>query len=166
MKPTKIQTLLAWAVLAATAGYLVPRLIVANGGQVPVAAFTMIFTLPTVAILLVIFAIPMIRRARGAKAKPAALLNPFYAVRVVLLAKAIAISGAIFTGWHAGVVWLQATSPVIPAGIWPNLAALIGAILMVVAGIVIERVCRIRDDGRDGQSGSAGAGSTTEVNPA
>ena len=68
-------------------------------------------------------------------------------MRLVLLAKAIAISGAIFSGWHIGVVWLQLTSPVIPSSTLQNGLALIGAIVMTVCAVVVERICRITDDG-------------------
>lgn len=175
MKPTKFQTLLAWAVISSTAGYLVPKLIVANGGQVPIATLSLIITLPLIAVLLVLFALPMIRAYRSAgktklaaaakSAKTRTLINPFYAVRVVLLAKAIAIAGAIFFGWQLGLVWLQFSAPVITAAIWYNLAALIGALLMLIAGWVIERVCRIRDDS-NGETGAQGNAKNIEANPA
>lgn len=177
MKPTKFQTLLAWAVISTTAGYLVPKLIVAGGGQVPLATLSLIITLPLIAVLLVVFSIPMIRAYRAgarinrkvasyrANDKPRSLINPFYAVRVVLLAKAIAIAGAIFFGWQLGLVWLQFTSPVVSAAIWYNLAALIGALLMLIAGWVIERVCRIRDDS-NGEASSQSGAKNIEANPA
>ncbi len=175
MKPTKFQTLIAWAVISTTAGYLVPKLIVANGGQVPIATLSLIITLPLIAILLVLFALPMIRAYRSAgktklaaaakSAKTRTLINPFYAVRVVLLAKAIAIAGAIFFGWQLGLVWLQFSAPVITAAIWYNLAALIGALLMLIAGWIIERVCRIRDDS-NGEPGTQGGTKNIEANPA
>jgi D-alanyl-lipoteichoic acid acyltransferase DltB (MBOAT superfamily) len=175
MKPTKFQTLIAWAVISTTAGYLVPKLIVANGGQVPIATLSLIITLPLIAILLVLFALPMIRAYRSSgktklaaaakSAKTRTLINPFYAVRVVLLAKAIAIAGAIFFGWQLGLVWLQFSAPVITAAIWYNLAALIGALLMLIAGWIIERVCRIRDDS-NGEPGTQGGTKNIEANPA
>jgi uncharacterized membrane protein len=76
-------------------------------------------------------------------------MNPFYAVRLVLLAKAIAISGAIFSGWHIGVVWLQLTSPIIPSSTLQNGFALLGAVVMTVCAIIVERICRITDDGSE-----------------
>jgi hypothetical protein len=76
-------------------------------------------------------------------------MNPFYAVRLVLLAKAISISGAIFSGWHIGVVWLQLTSPIIPSSTLQNTFALIGAIVMTVCAVVVERICKITDDGSE-----------------
>jgi hypothetical protein len=73
-------------------------------------------------------------------------LNPFYAVRLVLLAKSIAISGAIFSGWHLGVVWLQLTQPIVPTSTLQNALGLIGAIVMTVCAVIVERICKITDD--------------------
>lgn len=153
MKPTKIMTLVGWAVSATTAGYLLPKLVVNNGGAIPISPWNIIVTLPLIGIILLLMAIPMFkyRAALNARAKDSAKqrpmpLNPFYAVRLVLLAKAIAISGAIFFGWHVGVVWLQLTSPVITAATMQNVFALIGSLVMTVCAIIVERVCRITDD--------------------
>lgn len=154
MKPTKVMTLVGWAVSATTAGYLLPKLVVNNGGAIPISPWNIIVTLPLIGIILLLMAIPMFkyRAAINARMKDSAKqrpmpLNPFYAVRLVLLAKAIAISGAIFFGWHVGVVWLQLTSPVLTAATMQNVFALIGSLVMTVCAIIVERVCRITDDG-------------------
>jgi hypothetical protein len=153
VKPTKIWTLVGWAVSATTAGYLIPKLIVAGGGPIPVSPWNIIATLPAIGILLLLMAIPLIRyrRALAALKKDTALprpkrINPFYAVRLVVLSKAIAISGAIFFGWHLGVVWLQITSPIIPTSTGQNALGLVGAALMLVLAVVVERLCRVVDD--------------------
>lgn len=154
MKPTKIMTLLGWAVSATTAGYLLPKFVVNSGGAIPISPLNIIITLPLIGILLLLMAIPMFRYRKASlarvkdSAKPRPMpMNPFYAVRLVLLAKAIAISGAIFAGWHIGVVWLQLTSPIVPSSTWQNAFALLGAILMTACAIIVERICRITDDG-------------------
>ncbi|AIC46993.1 DUF3180 domain-containing protein [Rhodoluna lacicola] len=154
MKPTKIMTLIGWAVSATTAGYLLPKLLVNSGGAIPISPWNIIITLPLIGIVLIVVAIPMFkyRKALISRAKDAAKprpmpMNPFFAVRLVLLAKAISISGAIFSGWHLGVVWLQLTSPVVPSSTLQNVLGLIGALLMTICAIIVERICRIPDDG-------------------
>jgi Protein of unknown function (DUF3180) len=171
MKQTRVLTLLGWAVSAVTAGYLLPKFIVAGGGQTPQAGINIILTLPIIGALLIAFAIPMIRYRAGlarvakqANAPRPKRINPFYAVRLVTLAKAIAISGAIFFGWYLGVVWLQATAPVITDAIWPNVAAALGALFMTATAVVVERICRIPDSGAD-QDSAARKGSA-EASPA
>lgn len=148
--------LIGWAVPATTAGYLLPQLVVNNGGSIPISPLNIIITLPLIGFILVLMAIPMFkyRKAMLERAKDATVqrpmpINPFYAVRLVLLAKAIAISGSIFSGWHLGLVWLQLTSPIVPSSTLQNAIALIGAIAMTVCAIVVERVCKVTDDGSD-----------------
>ncbi len=154
MKPTKLINLVAWLVPATTAGYLLPQIVVNQGGSIPISPLNIIITLPLIGIILALMAIPIFkyRKALLARTKDSAAsrplpLNPFYAVRILLLAKAISISGAIFTGWHIGVVWLQLSSPIIPSSTLQNGLALIGAIIMTVCAVIVERVCRVIDDG-------------------
>ncbi len=158
-----------------TAGFLIPRLLVVNGGKIPITSLSLLLTLPIIGILLVIAAIPMIRyrRALAAQLKMPTRtrpkrVNPFYAVRLVLMAKAIAISGAIFAGWHLGLVWMQLTSPVVASSIVQNGLALVGSLVMLGSGIFVERICRLPEDGPESNLAANGSGapSKTEANPA
>lgn len=163
MKPTKVLTLLGWVIPAATAGYLFSKYVVASGGQVPVAPLNLILTFLAISVILVIFAAPMFRyrkelaaQRKNSGAPRPKRLNPFYAVRLVVLAKATAIAGALFAGWQIGVIWFQISSPVTPGSVWQNVAALIAAIIMVVLALVIERICRIPEDASETESPSQG----------
>lgn len=154
MKPTKIMTLIGWLVPATTAGYLLPKILVSGGGAIPISPLNIIVTLPLIGIILLLMAIPMFKYRKANQlrikdsSKPRPMpLNPFYAVRLVVLAKAIAVSGAIFSGWHLGVVWLQLTSPVVPSSTLQNGFALLGSIVMTVCAVIVERICRITDEG-------------------
>jgi hypothetical protein len=149
-------TLVAWAVSATTAGYLVPLVLINGGGSIPISPWSIVITLPLIAVALGIMAIPIYRyrkavleAAKTKSPKRPKRLNPFYAVRVLLLAKSIAISGSIFTGWHLGVVWLQVTSPVIPSSTMQNALALIGSFLMTVIALIVERICKVTEDSED-----------------
>ena len=169
MKQTQIMTLVAWAISATTAGYLLPQILINNGGSIPISPWSIVITLPLIAIALVVMAIPIYRYRRAileiAKTKSLTRpkrLNPFYAVRVLLLAKSIAISGSIFTGWHLGVVWLQATSPVIPSSTLQNALALIGSFLMTAIALIVERICKITEDSATDSSEIETAGNQGE----
>lgn len=162
MKQTQIMTLVAWAISATTAGYLLPQILINSGGSIPISPWSIVITLPLIAIALIIMALPIYRYRRAileiAKTKSITRpkrLNPFYAVRVVLLAKSIAISGSIFSGWHLGVVWLQVTSPVIPSSTLQNALALIGSLLMTAIALIVERICKITEDSADAQADSS-----------
>ncbi|MEY4559216.1 MAG: hypothetical protein RLZ82_231 [Actinomycetota bacterium] len=154
LKPTKIINLIGWVVPATTAGYLLPQIVVNQGGSIPISPLNIIITLPLIGIILVLMAIPifkyrkaLLERAKDSSAARPLPLNPFYAVRILLLAKAISISGAIFTGWHIGVVWLQLSSPIVPSSTIQNVIALVGSVIMTVCAVIVERVCRVIDDG-------------------
>ena len=162
MKQTQIITLVAWAISATTAGYLLPQILINSGGSIPISPWSIVITLPLIAIALVVMAIPIYRYrhavlevAKTKSPKRPKRLNPFYAVRVLLLAKSIAISGSIFTGWHLGVVWLQVTSPVIPSSTLQNALALIGSLLMTAIALVVERICKITEDSEDASADSS-----------
>lgn len=159
MKPTKVLNLIGWAIPAATAGYLYSRFVVASGGQVPVAPINLILTFVAISIILAIFAAPMFRYRRELRAQrenPGAprpkRLNPFYAFRLVVLAKATAIAGALFAGWQLGVIWFQISSPVTPGSVWQNVAAFITTIIMVIVALVIERICRLPEDSSEAEA--------------
>jgi hypothetical protein len=169
MKQTQIMTLVAWAISATTAGYLLPQILINNGGSIPISPWSIVITLPLIAMALVVMAIPIYRYRRAileiAKTKSLTRpkrLNPFYAVRVLLLAKSIAISGSIFTGWHLGVVWLQVTSPVIPSSTLQNALALIGSFLMTAIALIVERICKITEDSATDSSEIEAAGNQGE----
>jgi hypothetical protein len=170
VKPTKVLTLVGWVVPATTAGYLLAKIITTNGGQVPVTPINLLLTLVAISIILAGFSVPMLRyrRALAEQQKNSASprpkrLNPFYAVRLLILAKATAISGALFTGWHIGVIWLQLSSPVTTDSIWQNAGALIASIAMVILGLVVERICRIKDDGSEPLGGPAATAPTSSL---
>ena len=173
MKPTKFMTLVGWAVPATTAGYLLPQFVVNAGGAIPISPWNIIVTLPLIGIILLAMAIPMIKyrgalkaRVKDSNKQRPMPMNPFYAVRLVLLAKSIAISGAIFSGWHIGVVWLQLTSPVITPATLQNVLALIGSIVMTVCAIIVERICRITDDANPADSKGLKSAPKTAGEPA
>lgn len=174
MKPTKILHLIVATAVAAIASYLLIRLAVGAGFKVPVSGLNLILTLPIIGAIVLLLAIPIIRYRRSLRefAKSTAALttprpkrvDPFYAVRVLLLAKATAIAGSLFAGWHLGAVAVQASQPVIADAIWLNVAGLIGSALMAAAGVITERICKIPDAGAAESNGKAS--SATEATPA
>lgn len=147
MKQLKISTLFGWLVPSLTVGFLAAEFSVQNGAAIPAAGLDTILTQPLVGLIVVLMAIPIFKYRRAMiERRSAPRVNPFYAVRVVLLAKAIAIAGSIFTGWHAGLAWAQFSSPVISDAIWQNLWATLGGIVMAACGVVVERNCRVPED--------------------
>ena len=179
MKPTKFLSLIIAAASSAVATYLLVRLAVANGWQVPVANLNLILVLPIIGLIVLGMTWPIIRYRRAiselAKATAAAnpslnrpkRVDPFYAVRLLMLAKAISISGSLFIGWHLGAVAVQVGLPVVASTVWFNFAALIGALVMTICGVVAELICRIPQGGdSDLAAGENGKAGSTEATPA
>lgn len=74
-------------------------------------------------------------------------LHPLQAARVVAAGQACAYAGALISGWHTGV--LIDLAPLTGVGA-PNmtaaLAVVIGGLLWVIIGFVVETLCRIPPD--------------------
>jgi membrane protein DedA with SNARE-associated domain len=67
MKPTKFLTLLMPTVIAWSFVYVAVRLIVGNGGSIPVATNTVLVTLPAIAVLILVFSWPVLRYSKALK---------------------------------------------------------------------------------------------------
>ncbi len=81
--------------------------------------------------------------------------NPFYAVRVLILARASALTGALFAGWHLGLVlWLVLFS-VSPAGLLASSGfGFAGAAVLVAGGLLSQWNCKSPPDSPTDSEGS------------
>ena len=169
MKPTKILSLLAGILISATVTFVIVKAVIANGGSVPVAPKNLLISIPSIAIIELLAAIPIFRYRRelskfATTGKRPKRIDPFYAVRILALAKATAISGSLFAGFALSLVILQATLPVIPDSIWLNAIALVESILLIVIAIIIERACKLPEDSDASEAKTSRPG--PEVTPA
>ena len=157
-------TVVAWSVV-----YVLVRLMLQNGASIPIATNTVLITLPSIAIIELAIAIPVFKyrselqkfATSGVRPKR---LDPFYAMRVVVLAKATSIAGALFLGTAIGLVFMQLSQPVIADSIWRNLVALVESVVLISVALFIEKACKLPDDGEN--SGKAKESSSIEANPA
>lgn len=124
---------------------------------------TLILALAGLGLISLALTLPLVRyRARLERYRAGTLKqrpgrpNPFYAYRVLLWARASAIAGAAFLGWHLGqLIWL--TGFAVPAaGAVQNigLGASASAVLVVLA-FLAERNCRSGQDA-DGENEAVG----------
>ena len=160
MKPTKILSLAIGAFLAAVATYGIVRAIIASGGSVPVSPRNLLISIPLIAVIEVAIAIPIFRYRRelskfAETGKRPKRVDPFYAVRILALAKATAISGSLFVGFAVSLVILQLGLPVIPDSIWQNAVAFVESIVLTVVAVIIERACKLPDDGESAEANTA-----------
>ena len=157
-------TVVSWSVV-----YVLVRLMLQNGASIPIATNTVLITLPSIAVIELAIAIPVFKyrselqkfATSGVRPKR---LDPFYAMRVVVLAKATSIAGALFLGTAIGLVFMQLSQPVIADSIWRNLVALVESVVLISVALFIEKACKLPDDGEN--SGNAKESSSIEANPA
>ncbi|MCJ1671753.1 MULTISPECIES: DUF3180 domain-containing protein [unclassified Rathayibacter] len=142
MKRTRISSLLGLALVGAVAGFLIDLAIASAGRPVLIPPLTVPLTLVVVAALVIGFAIPIHRATKGTLRRP---LDPFRAMRVVVLAKASSLVGALLLGASGGVLVYLLSRPVVPSlgSVWQDVAAIVGAIVLLVAGLVAEHLCTI-----------------------
>ncbi|MFM2024396.1 MAG: hypothetical protein RLZZ56_409 [Actinomycetota bacterium] len=156
MKPTKLMNLASIAFAVGIVGFFVIQLMVGNGLPAPTTAINIILLQPGLALILFLSAIPMLRyRAalkkfldnKGERPKP---VDPTYAIRSLALAKSIALTGSVFSGWHSAIVVYQLLAPQTTSLLNPALGVA-GALIMISVGLIVENLFRIPPD-RDGDA--------------
>lgn len=89
------------------------------------------------------------RQVRDGKALPS--ITPLRAARTLVLGQAGALTGAVLAGWYlANLLVLLPDSDVESqrARLWPFLAHVVGAVVLALSGLLVQRWCRVRP--RDG----------------
>lgn len=153
MKRTSPAVLAIAAAIGAVLGFAVDQLLTGAGR----ATFTPSLLLPVLLVLLaaatVLFALPIRRATRGAGGTQ---VDPFRAVRIVMLAKASSIVGAVMSGLAAGLLAFLLTRPVTPVGsVGAVIAALVSGVVLLAAALVAEHLCTIRKDDDDEHPGDS-----------
>jgi len=145
VRPTSRRLLVAIAVLGAAVGLTLVKAVESNGGVAPSVSWLTLVAWTFLAALLFMAARNTHQRIQIRRER----IEPSRAVFLLLLAKASAFVGALCTGVYAGFAlsFLDAVSSsgprnrVIMAG-----AAAVVSVLVVTAGLLLERACRIPED--------------------
>lgn len=134
---------LAVAVLAGViAAYLLNVVLAMRGLAVLVPPVSLAVALALIAVALVALAWPVRQAAKGERR-----IDPFYATRVVVLAKASALAGALLAGAIAGIVIYLLSRVVVPLGSTLTAGAtLVAAVALVAAALVAEHWCSLPPD--------------------
>jgi len=144
VKRTSLGIIVVLVVVAAVVGYLIELAIVTSGGSAFAPPVSLPITLTAIAIVIVALAIPVRRSVTGKKKDR---LDPFYAVRVAILAKSSALTGALLTGLGAGIVVHALSLPILNSDLLGRgIAQTVGAALLLTAGLVSERMCTLPPD--------------------
>lgn len=123
--------------------YLASRVLTGQGGGLPQTSWGAFVVLVFMACGVFFAGLPVRRFLRGRGRKP---LNPIRAMRTLVLAQASALTGALVTGWYAGQALVLLPDVDVPSqrSLVLTLAALaVGGVLMVVAGLAVQAMCRV-----------------------
>lgn len=145
MTPTRPSLLLIVGLLAGGGAWLVEVAIVAAGKAVMIAPLTLGAAAGIIGIVVALLAVPVYRVARKV---PGAQVDPFYATRIVLLAKASSLAGALATGATGAILCFLLTRSVVPAAssVSASAIAVTGAVILLAGGLVAEKMCTLPPD--------------------
>jgi len=153
VKKTSPTVLLVLAVLGAAAGWLIELAMLTSGRAIVIPPITFGVALALIGILVIAGAIPVLRSVTRAARRP---VDPFYATRVVLLAKAASLTGALFAGGSAAIVVFLLTRPVVTeaGSVSMSIFTAVGAVVLLVGGLVAERMCTLPPEDDEKPSGT------------
>jgi len=142
VKPTRIPVLLVLAAIGAAVGWIVEAGLVAMGRAIAVPPVTLSVSLALVAAIIIGMAVPVFRVVRGTATKR---VDPFYATRVVVLAKASSMGGALLAGGALAILGFVLTRSIMPAvgSVALTIAASVCAVALLIAGLVAEKMCTL-----------------------
>jgi dolichol kinase len=148
VKRTRPFVLVIYGVVAAVVVWLLQTALTASGAAVVLPPFTLAITLTLIGLVVVAFARPVRRAVRDRENHH---VDPFYATRVVVLAKASSIAGSLLFGATIAIVGYLLTRSVV-AGVGSILtsgSAVLGSAVLLICGLVAENMCSIPPDDND-----------------
>jgi hypothetical protein len=129
-------------VVGAVVGWLFDVGLAAGGLAALVPPYSLPVTLVAIGLVVVLAGWPIRQVVHGTSQRR---LDPFRAMRVLLLAKASTLAGALLGGLAVGIGVYLLSRPVLPpaASLVPTIVTLAAAIVLVVCGLLVEHWCRI-----------------------
>ncbi len=116
---------------------------------------------PWLALLFLLIAVAVLAGGRGVrklKRRQETRVTYLDAARIALFARSAALNGAVFSGFFGGILLVSLFRTWAPATVtaaWGSGAALVGAGVLTVTALIVERWC-IDDEDEDGKGGTPG----------
>ena len=153
------KSLVGFSVVGLVLGISISQLSAGFGFEFPVSPTSLPVSLVAIAIANYVFSFPIYRYRRQLDRYQEGIRpgrpNPFYAVRVLILARASVLAGALFAGWHSGLlIWLVSFSVAPDNLIRSSSFGLIGAVALIIGGLVSQWNCKTpsnSDSDKDGE---------------
>lgn len=144
MSLTRLRSLVVIAAVVGVLAWAVLRALDASGRRLPETPWSVPVVLGLLAGAVVLSAVALRRRLRGGVGVRAP--DPLVAARMVALAKATSHAGAVLVGVYAGTAVYAASGD--PSDLrreraLVTAAAAVACVLLVAAGLLLERVCRV-----------------------
>lgn len=154
MTTTRVTTLVGLFVVGLATLFATEAMLVRLGEPQFIPPITLGVALVFIGVILPVLAWPIRKVTRHNSDKPTPQpVSPFYATRVVLLAKAGALTGALLAGSGVGIVVFLATRLVItPAPLFLALSTAIGGVVLMAGGLVAEKWCQIPPESHESSS--------------
>lgn len=150
IRPTQPGPLAAFGVLGLVCGWLVRLVCLHEQWTEPQVSWVTTGLLWFLAAALGLAAYRTQQAVRPSRGHPArAPLPPHQAVNRLVLGKASALVGALLAGGFVGYAVAQlgvSTSDLATDRLWHSLLAAAGALGVLIAGLLLERACRVPDD--------------------
>jgi len=147
---TTALTVITLVLIGGVVGWAVEVILVALGRSIVLPPLSFSVVLALIAGILVYLALPMYRVVRKTAVRR---VDPFYATRVVVLAKSSSLSGAVLSGGALAILGFVLTRSVIPTldAVLLAVATVVGSLLLVSAGLIAEKMCTLPppDEGSD-----------------
>lgn len=141
MKRTSPVTLILLALLGGVVGAFLEAALATAGRPIIVPPLTLAIALAAIGGIIISLAVPIRRLTRGKSKGP---IDPFYAMRVLVLAKASALIGALLIGFGIGIGIYLLTRSIVPVNsVGLAIATIIGSGVLLAAGLVAEHMCTI-----------------------
>lgn len=156
MKRTRPSTLIALALIGGVGGFVLQLALAASSIAKLRPEYTLAITLVFIAVLVIALALPVRRATRG---KDRRRVDPFYATRVVVLAKASALGGALLAGVGAGFLLellVRSGAPTTDSYLRAG-ATFVSALILLIAGLVAEHLCTVPPSDDENGKGPQGA---------
>jgi hypothetical protein len=153
MKRTRVSTLILLGALGTVSGAFLETLLASSGQSILIPQVGLPIALVAIAVIVILLAVPIRRLTHGKGKGP---IDPYYATRVVMLAKACALSGALLAGLSLGVTLYLVTRSALPGAgsIGLAVSTLVGSGVLLAAGLVAEHMCIIPPPGPDDDPGT------------
>lgn len=152
MKRTNIALLVVLAAVGGIGGALLETGLTASGRPIIIPPLTLAIALAAIGGIVISLAVPIRRLTKGLAGGP---IDPYYATRVLVLAKASALIGALLVGFGIGIlIYLFGRSIVAQGSIGLAIFTTLGAAVLLAGGLIAEQMCSVPpsdDEDEDGR---------------